>query len=99
MCTERTSEWPFVACPSENLGSLLNGVNTILLGVMAILRHQTKADMHNNAAKNLQSLVTTVEFMRDDMTQCACVRSDLWEASAHLPPPCFPRCPQLLPEH
>lgn len=49
-----TGEWPLLACPSVNLGSLLNGLNTILLGVMAILRHQTKADMHENAAKNLQ---------------------------------------------
>ena len=57
-----------MACPSDNLGSLLNGLNTILLGVMAILRHQTKADMHDNAAKNLQSLIVTVEFLRDDMT-------------------------------
>ena len=61
-------EWPLVACPSDNLGSLLNGLNTTLLGVMAILRHQTKADMHDNAAKNLQSLIVTVEFLRDDMT-------------------------------
>ena len=60
-----------MACPSDNLGSLLNGLNTILLGVMAILRHQTKADMHDNAAKNLQSLIVTVEFLRDDMTLCA----------------------------
>ena len=60
-----------MACPSDNLGSLLNGLNTILLGVMAILRHQTKADMHDNAAQNLQSLIVTVEFLRDDMTLCA----------------------------
>ena len=59
-----------MACPSDNLGSLLNGLNTILLGVMAILRHQTKADMHDNAAKNLQSLIVDVEFLRDDMTLC-----------------------------
>jgi len=60
--------FPILSCPSENLGSLLNGGNTILLGVMAILRHQTKADMHDNAAKSLQSLIVTVEFLRDDMT-------------------------------
>ena len=35
--------WPLMACPSENLGPLLNGINTICLGVMAILRHQSKA--------------------------------------------------------
>ena len=77
-----------MACPSDNLGSLLNGLNTILLGVMAILRHQTKADMHDNAAKNLQSLIVTVEFLRDDMT-----------LYAHRPPytshPTFPLLPPL----
>ena len=40
--------WPLMACPSENLGPLLNGINTICLGVMAILRHQSKADIHDN---------------------------------------------------
>ena len=65
---DRDHAWPLAVCPSQNLGSLFNGINTILLGMMAILRHQTKADMHNNAAKNLQSLIMNVEFMRDDMT-------------------------------
>jgi len=66
--TTTTADWPLMSCPSENLGSLLNGLNTICLGVMAILRHQTKADMHDNAAKNLQSLIVTVEFLKDEMT-------------------------------
>jgi len=61
-------EWPLFSCPSENLGQLLNGLNTICLGVMAILRHQTKADMHDNAAKNLQSLIVSVEYLKDEMT-------------------------------
>lgn len=61
-------EWPLMSCPSEHLGPLLNGLNTIFLGVMAILRYQTKADMHDNAAKNLQSLIVAVEFLKDEMT-------------------------------
>ena len=86
-----------MACPSDNLGSLLNGLNTILLGVMAILRHQTKADMHDNAAKNLQSLIVDVEFLRDDMTLCVHHPSYTSHPTFPLLPP-FPLCvPQLLP--
>ena len=60
--------WPLFACPSENLVPLLNGLNTICLAVMALMRLQPKSDVHDNAAKNIQSLIVTVEFLLDEMS-------------------------------
>ena len=52
---------------SETIGALLNACNTIALGVLALLRYQSKCDLHESAAKSLQSLKLQIIELRDQL--------------------------------
>ena len=52
---------------SEMYGAILNSCNTIALGLLALLKYQSKADLHENAAASLQSLKVQVQELRDEL--------------------------------
>ena len=52
---------------AEMYGAILNSCNTIALGLLALLKYQSKADLHENAAASLQSLKVQVQELRDEL--------------------------------